>query len=129
MFLWVSLVLDYVGSVCTPQDLRETIAHLPSDLSKLYGRILQRIFTVHEKHNCEKAVRTLMWICHARRPLNKFELIYGLALAPGKSTLSDDEVPIARVLGLCKPLIEERHDGSVAFIHFSVQEWVHRALM
>lgn len=122
MFLWVRLVLDSLEFAYSPRDLREAIAHLPSDLSELYKRIIGRICNPCETQKYQKATRILKWICYSRRPLNKFELVYALALTPDKLVLDDDEVPITEILELCKPLIEERYDGSVTFVHFSVQE-------
>ena len=116
------LVLDSLEFAFSTRDLRETIASLPSDLSDLYNRILESICNPRETRKLKRANSILKWICFSRRPLHKLELLHAIALAPENKILDDCEAPMAEVLDLCKPLIEERYNGCVAFVHFSVQE-------
>ncbi|ORY00158.1 hypothetical protein BCR34DRAFT_606363 [Clohesyomyces aquaticus] len=122
MFLWVRLVLDHLEEVYSPEDLRDAITNLPSDLTDLYNRILQRICNPREPHKYERARRILKWVSFSRRPLHRLELLHGLALTPDRLVPDCKEIPTTAILELCKPLVEERIDGSIAFVHFSVQE-------
>ncbi|KAL9065694.1 MAG: hypothetical protein Q9157_007389 [Trypethelium eluteriae] len=124
MFLWVSLVLNSLESVYSPQELHEIVEDLPSDLSELYERILRRICDERNPRNKERASRILRWICYSKRPLTKFELLPASALHSDGTILDASSLPNARLLEICKPLIEERSDGSVTFVHFSVQEFL-----
>lgn len=63
-----------------------------------------------------------MWMTYARRGLKKFELLNGIALDEDTTVLDKETMFTEQVLDLCKPLIEERPDGSVALVHFSVKE-------
>jgi hypothetical protein len=97
---------------------------LPSDLSDLYERIIGKICDSRNDIRHTRASAILRWICFSQRPIRLFELLHGLALAPGESNPDIGKVPIPEVLELCKPLVEQRPDGTVGFVHFSVQESV-----
>jgi hypothetical protein len=62
-------------------------------------------------------MRTIMgWIAFAKRELKHFELQSAMAFHYQLSKLS-----AAQVFDLCKPLVELGPDGSLVFIHISVQ--------
>jgi len=60
------------------------------------------------------------WIAFAKRPLRKSELQSAL-MFHSDEPLGAWPVP-AHILDACKPLVEERRDSSLAFIHISVKE-------
>lgn len=124
MFLWVHLVLESLETVYSPEQLRSIVNELPSDLEALYVRIFHRICNVHGPQNYGGVPRMLGWICHARRPLHKDELLHGIAVSPSDVGPDVQSVPIAPILDHCKPLVEERSDSTLVFIHFSVKEYV-----
>lgn len=43
MFLWVSLVLESLNAVYSPEELRNIVDDLPSDLEALYEQVLIRL--------------------------------------------------------------------------------------
>lgn len=62
----------------------------------------------------------LSWIAYAKRPLKRQELLSALAFSSGDS---DVTAPAPRyMLELCSPLVEERRDTTLSFIHVSVKE-------
>lgn len=122
MFLWVRLVLDSLESAYTPEELRQMIALLPSDLTDLYERITQRICGPRNDPRHARAVGIFRWIAFARRPIKVNELLHGLAHLLGEQNLDVQNIPVPKVLELCKPLVEQRSDGTVGFVHFSIQE-------
>lgn len=64
----------------------------------------------------------LGWIAFAKRPLNRLELLSAIAFSSGSSDVSS---PAPRyIFDLCSPLIEEKHDTTLTFIHGSVKEYV-----
>ncbi|PVI02267.1 hypothetical protein DM02DRAFT_702449 [Periconia macrospinosa] len=124
MFLWVKLVLDSLEFAYTPEDLRQAVVLLPSDLTNLYKRILRTICGSPASQRYIKVVATLQWIAFACRPIKMNELLHGLAHASGRMNPNSENIPVPKVLELCKPLVEQRLDGTVSFIHFSVQEYL-----
>jgi hypothetical protein len=122
MFLWVRLVLDLLDSIHTPEDLRQMVTLLPSDLEDLYRRIFDKICDPRNKINHLRATAILQWITYAQRPLKSSEILHALALASGDPSPNIQNVPIFKVFEICKPLVEQRPDGTVGFVHFSVQE-------
>lgn len=71
----------------------------------------------------ERVRYILGWIAFSKRPLKKFELLCALALSAGDPFV-EDPVP-SYVLDFCAPLVEERPDSSLSFIHVSVRELVY----
>jgi WD40 repeat protein len=124
MFLWVSLMLKTLETVYSLQDLHDILQVLPPGLPALYTHILSQVCDKRDPRNYERVTRMLMWICYSRRPLRKFELLPGLAFTSDTTILNSRSLPNARIMDLCKPLIEERPDGCVTFVHFSVQEFL-----
>ena len=123
MFLWVRLVLDSLDAVYSPEDLRSLVEDLPSDLETLYGRILHRISIKRGVESYGGVSVVFSWICFSRRPLHKSELLHGLSISPSQGASSTQSVPVPQILEHCKPFIEERPDSTIAFVHFSVQEY------
>jgi hypothetical protein len=124
MFLWVRLVLDSLASAYTPEDLRQMVTLLPSDLTDLYERIVRNMCNSRNSLSCTRATAILRWIAFAQRPIRLNELLHGLAHTPAELNPVIQSVPVPTVLELCKPLVEQYPDGSINFVHFSVQESV-----
>jgi hypothetical protein len=122
MFLWVRLVLDSLESVYSPKELRNIVDDLPSDLEDLYRRILSRLCNARGPHNYGGVSRIMSWVCFARRPLHKHELLHGLAISTTDVEFDAQSVPLAPILDHCKPFVEERSDSTVVLVHFSVKE-------
>jgi hypothetical protein len=58
----------------------------------------------------------------AKRPLKRYELLDGISLHSGNNMLSDETRLWDQAIDICKPLIENGPNGSVVFVHFTVQE-------
>lgn len=123
MFLWVRLVLDSLDAVYSPEELGGIVDDLPSDLDALYRRILERLCSTPGAERYGGVLAILGWICFARRPLYKVEILHGLAMRPAEGSSAPLGVPIPQLLDHCKPLIEERSDSTVVFVHFSIVEY------
>jgi hypothetical protein len=122
MFLWVRLVLDSLNAVYSPEELRTIVDDLPSDLEALYGEIMKRLCSVPGTRSYGGVPRIMSWICFARRPLHKSELLHALSMSPHDIGSQARSIPIASILDHCKPLIEETQDSTIVPIHFSVRE-------
>ena len=70
----------------------------------------------------EKASRILRWMTMAKRPLKKFELLDGVTLHRHNSQLNEKTRLWEQVVDLCKPLVEDGPNGTIAFIHSTVRK-------
>jgi hypothetical protein len=122
MFLWVSLVLESLDTVYSPEELRTIVDDLPSDLEALYEQILIRLCSAPGAKSYGGVSRVISWICFTRRPLHKSELLQALSIFPDDVGSQVRSVPIASILDHCKPLIEELSDSTIVPVHFSVKE-------
>lgn len=117
------LVLDSLDAVYSPEELGSIVDDLPSDLDALYRRILERLCSTPGAEKYGGVLAILSWICFARRPLHKVEILHGLAMRPAESSSAVLGVPLPQLLDHCKPLIEERPDSTIVFVHFSISEY------
>jgi len=62
------------------------------------------------------------WLAYSKRPLKLHELLSGLGLDPSIASVSEPKAVSARILILCKPIVEISKAGMVDFVHFSVKE-------
>jgi hypothetical protein len=73
-----------------------------------------------DPRSTERIKCILSWIAFAKRPLRKLELLSALAFSSGSPDVANPAPQY--VLDLCSPLIEEKQDTALAFIHISVKE-------
>ena len=86
-FLYVSLVLDDLKKVKLHSQVIQKLQDLPSDLNKVYDRILSQIGADY----MEIAKFVLSWVTIARRPLTVMELAVARALNIGE--WKEDTIP------------------------------------
>lgn len=124
MFLWVRLVLSILLEQQSLHDLCTTVKQLPAGLTGVYVAIMKRLEEISdERAKCR--IRTIFnWLAFCRRPLYASELCDALVFEERNQSLNKRTVLSKGVLELCKPLIEEHSDSTVAFVHFSVQEFL-----
>ncbi|KAI4607631.1 hypothetical protein J4E83_009528 [Alternaria metachromatica] len=122
MFLWVSLVLESLDTVYSPEELRTIVDNLPSDLEALYAQIVTRLCSAPGAQSYGGVPRIMSWICFSRRPLHKSELLQALSMFPDDVGSQMRSTPVASILDHCKPLIEELPDSTIVPVHFSVKE-------
>ncbi|KAH7068353.1 hypothetical protein BKA63DRAFT_112495 [Paraphoma chrysanthemicola] len=123
MFLWVRLVLDSFNSIYSPEDLSNIVDNLPSDLNSLYAQIFRGLCSIEGPQSYGGVPRIISWICHAQRPLHKYELTHAISIGSIHERANNQSIPVVNILDHCKPLIEFRQDGTVVFVHFSVKEF------
>jgi hypothetical protein len=126
MFLWVSLVLDLLDRVYSPEELRTIVDDLPSDLEKLYEKLFARLCSTPGSDSHGGVSRIMGLVCSARRPLHKSELLHALSISPRDTGSQLQSIPVAPILDHCKPLIEELLDSTIVPVHFSVKEYVNQ---
>jgi hypothetical protein len=142
MFLYARLVLDYISAnlFYSGDELKDAIDQLPETLAELfvysafilpshkepnnapsYHKLLAQILARLNELSHDRVRCIFSWIAFAKRPLKNFEFLSALSFTSGNPTLSK-LVPRYAVEDICSPLIEERRDTSLAFIHISVKQ-------
>jgi len=94
-------------------------------LGDAYGATLERIRT-QGGEKTKLAMATLMWICHAERPLQVDELRHALAVEIGATDFDSENAPsIGVLLSCCQGLITvDKEASTVRFIHFTAQDYL-----
>jgi len=94
-------------------------------LGDAYGATLERI-KAQGGEKTKLAMATLMWVCHAERPLQVDELRHALAVEIGATDFDSENAPsIGALLGCCQGLITvDKEASTVRVIHFTVQEYL-----
>ena len=94
-------------------------------LGDAYGATLERI-RAQGGEKTKLAMATLMWVCHAERPLQVDELRHALGVEIGATDFDSENAPsIGALLGCCQGLITvDREASTVRVIHVTVQEYL-----
>ncbi|KAL6835837.1 hypothetical protein J3E69DRAFT_3562 [Trichoderma sp. SZMC 28015] len=124
MFLYARLVLDYLSTniFYSGDEIMTSVNQLPEKLGDFYRKILLQILT-HLDIRSESRVKSILsWIAFAKRPLKRLELLSAITFSSGEPEVAN-LVP-EYILDICGPLIEERGDTTLTFIHVSVKEFL-----
>lgn len=125
MFLWVGLQVPSLQAVRTIEDIKDVLEDLPLTLDEFYSGALRRILHLEPRFRRERALKVLLWVANARRPLTRAELTEALAIKPGLSDLHGDSL-IAEDDGIaaeCGDLIVLK-DGRYQLVHTSLQDYL-----
>lgn len=124
MFLWVRLVTNELLEQHSLQDLHDTILRFPSDLKGLYQMILDRI--EHRSNDRQRVYICTILTCmvYTHRSLKSWELCAAIVFSTPGQQLNERTKLEKGILDLCKPLLEEHANDTIAFVHFSVQEFL-----
>jgi hypothetical protein len=90
-----------------------------------YARIVARLGLLNPKSQ-KRATRILQWIICAKRPLRLAELQGAIVHDHAHKHVTEKTRLPDTVISLCKPLVQVLSDGTIAFVHFTVQECVTR---
>ena len=142
MFLYARLVLDYISAniFYDGEELKVAINQLPETLAELfvylpsffpscsradhrisYQKLLAQILARLSEQSQDRVRCIFSWVAFAKRPLKKLEFLSALSFTAGNPEISK-LVPRYIVEDICSPLIEERRDTTLAFIHVSVKQ-------
>ncbi|KAH8690624.1 NACHT domain protein [Talaromyces proteolyticus] len=124
MFLWARLVLDYLthNMFYNNREIWDAIETLPRKLAEFYERVLVQMMTNFDSRSVDRMRSIFGWIAFAKRPLRKFELRSALSF-DARDPMANDPVP-HYIFDMAVPLIEERLDSTLAFIHVSVKDYL-----
>ncbi|KAF8549429.1 hypothetical protein OG21DRAFT_588736 [Imleria badia] len=122
MFRWVQCQIDTLNQCATKAEVREALDNLPIGLDATYQRILVAIDTGSPEGKL--ALRTLVWLVGALRPLRLVEILDGLAIDLGRRTMDHDAGPMHKgaLLDACGSLVTYNEDTDILILsHFSVK--------
>jgi len=121
-FLWTRLLIEEICAQNNDHDIIEALESLPSELSYIFRRMMQRVVA---RNHGERAIKVLQFCSVAKRPLTVQELREAITVEPGQKlldirSLSND---MDRVLAdCCGFLFVDDEEQTVHFIHHSVRK-------
>lgn len=124
-FLLPVLQMQTIAHQMTKSEIRRCLRNFSTDLHQVFedniGRILRE--PPNRKH---VAVRSLMWITHARRPLNIDELRHALATRLEDKDLDGDNlIPARSIIECCSGLVVLDDESSTfRLVHSTLQEYL-----
>lgn len=124
-FLLPSLQLDHILEQVTKSNVRQALANLSQTLDDAFKTSLDRI-GARPPARRTLAFRTMMWISHAKRPIEIAELQHALAASDlkfGTDLDQDDIVPARTILESCSGLVQIQ-ERTVTFVHYSLDEYL-----
>ncbi|KAI7329445.1 hypothetical protein KC315_g6145 [Hortaea werneckii] len=87
-FRWAACQLDALAQCVTRGKVRRALQDLPKTLDETYARILRAI---DEGQNAEEAVKILIWLACAERPLTAIEVCQVTGIVIGEECLFDED--------------------------------------
>ncbi len=125
-FLWVSLILKDISETTVISKVRTKLSSLPSSLSEVYSRILNKI----QEDDVGNAIFILQWVVTARRPLTIDELAMARALGP--EGWDEYTIPTADTLDelkdgfkFCEPLVYlDDVTQTINLVHQSAKDYL-----
>ena len=104
------------------KDVRKALESLPPELDQSYEQTIERIKSQGKDYS-ELAMRVLLWVCCAIRPLYLIELQHAIAVQPGMTELDDDDLDEQDLMiSVCAGLVVL--DAETQTIHF-VRKLIH----
>ena len=83
--------MDSLVTKTKRKDVRKALENLPPELDESYEQTIERI-KGQGKDYSELAMRVLLWVSNAVRPLSPVELQYAIAIQPGMTELDDEDL-------------------------------------
>lgn len=114
--------LDTLDRCVTRKEVRKALNSLPEGLDETYERTLLAIDT--KTREGQLALRALVWLVAALRPLRLVELIEGLSIDLQTRTIDDELGPMhgGALLDACGSLVTySEKPGIIILSHFSVK--------
>lgn len=124
MFLYARLLLDYLTTniFYSGEEILESIHQLPTTLADFYHKILTQILARLDSRSVDRIRCLLGWVSFAKRPLKRFEILSALSFGSGGPKVR--MLAPQHILDKCIPLLSERRDTTLTFIHGSVKEFL-----
>ena len=121
-FRWAQCQIDTLNRCATKAEVREAVDNLPIGLDETYQRILVAIDVGSPEGKL--ALRALVWLVGALRPLRMAEILEGLTVDLRRRIMDPDIGPMHKgaLLDACGSLVTYNEDTDVLILsHFSVK--------
>jgi len=125
-FLLVSLNAEAILQESTKHRRRDRLRNMINGLGlgDVYSATIERIRR-QDGDKSRLGMETLMWVCHAERPLRADELCHALAVELGTDFNADNIPSMATLLSCCQGLITvEKESSTVRLVHFTLREYL-----
>ncbi|KIV89792.1 hypothetical protein PV10_07167 [Exophiala mesophila] len=125
LFLLPALQIRIIMDQTSKSEMKRALHNASKTLTAAFQSTMQRINRLSETRK-DLALRSLMWISHARRPMSMVELQHALATRPDDVDLDRDNMTSPRtLLDCCCGLIEVDRDNSIVrLVHHSLEEYL-----
>ena len=109
----------------TKSEVRKALRSLSASLSQAFENTVRRIEN-EPRNRREVALKSLMWVLRARRPLRVSELQHALATQVGESQLDDDNILQPRFIVECCAglIIIDDKSSTVRLVHYTLQDYL-----
>lgn len=129
MFLWAVLMAGYLASpLLTPNDRLEAINNMKmlEGLDAIFKKVLEDLQLRIPKKEWSKILKMFEWLIVAQQPWTVEMLRTALAVQRNRKTTVDDYIADFEesLLQTCGSFVEIRQDGTIGFVHLSVQEFL-----
>ncbi|CRG92353.1 Polyprotein pp220 [Talaromyces islandicus] len=127
MFLLATLHLDSLEDKVNLRQVAHALEELPKGTDayyQAYEEAMERIQSQKQGFR-DLALKTLLWISCARRPLSPRELQHALAVINDTSTLDEASITKAElIVSVCAGLVTiDRESNIVCLVHYTAQEY------
>ena len=124
MFLLPALQIQTVIDQTTRNEIHEALSSLPGGLHNTFRATVDRIGRLPSSKS-QLAMKTLMWITRAQRPLSVAAIRHALAIRGHEAALIHDNLsPTKFLTELCMGLVAINEESStVTLVHQSLQEF------
>ncbi|KAK3323153.1 hypothetical protein B0T19DRAFT_198582 [Cercophora scortea] len=117
MFLYAKLVLSIAKARVDLDGILAELSNLPDGLDQAYGRVLS-----HLRGN-EAAMKVLLWIVSAKRPMREHEILQAVLIKPSMSDFQSQRKAWLDIRAACGPIVEVR-EGVLQLVHFTAKEYL-----
>lgn len=116
--------MDSIAYKPTPNAIQKALKSLPLGLNDTYDEVIRRINAQNQDYQ-EIAMRALLWIINAVRPLSVKELQHALAISPGVSYLDEGDIIDEKTILLsCAGIVSIDHESRIIrLVHYTAQEY------
>jgi ankyrin repeat protein len=124
-FLLARIQLENILHEPTAGEIADALRKLSGSLPEAFNDTIGRI---HQQHPSRErlGMSTIMWVSHAKRKLNIFELSQAISVSPERLKFDTNYIPSADViLECCQGLVWiDTTTGEISFIHSAVQDYL-----
>ncbi|KAK1849669.1 NACHTdomain protein [Colletotrichum chrysophilum] len=124
MFLYARLVLDYLNTniFLRREEVMSSLSELPDTLMELYQRLLTQVLGNLDNRSVNRVRCVFGWVAFQKRPLKRLELLSAISFSGGDPDITN--IAPDYILDTCSPLLDQRPDTTIAFIHSTVKRFL-----